>query len=197
MKQCMTKGCDGSSGFGSNRAAKDGLSRLCKECTNKRAREYRAKHPEVERNAQRMQREKRRKLNLDGVREQNRLYMRKRRAEQRRQGNTKSLEQLQKQRDYALRWKYGITLAQFEQMHHEQNAKCKICNRDDRELYVDHCHASGIVRGLLCTQCNTAAGLISDSPETAQSMADYLRNAQAVIDAKAKEAAEFATAEFN
>jgi hypothetical protein len=126
-----------------------------------------------------MQREKRRKLNLDGVKESNRLYMRKRRAEQQRQGNTKNLEQLQKQRDYALRWKYGITLAQFEQMQHEQNDKCKICHRDDRELFVDHCHASGIVRGLLCTQCNTAAGLIADSPETAQSMADYLRNARA------------------
>lgn len=121
--------------------------------------------------------------------------MRKRRAEQRRQGDTKSLEQLQKQRDYALRWKYGITLAQFEQMQQEQSGKCKICQRDDRDLYVDHCHASGIVRGLLCTQCNTAAGLIADSPETAQNMADYLRYAQAAIEAKVKEAAEFQEAE--
>jgi hypothetical protein len=142
-----------------------------------------------------LQREKRKKLNPDGVKEYNRLYMRKRRAEQRRQGNTKSLEQLQKQRDYALRWKYGITLAQFEQMQQEQSSQCKICRRDDRELYVDHCHASGIVRGLLCTQCNTAAGLIADSPETAQNMADYLRNAHAVIDAKVKETAEFQESE--
>ncbi len=195
MKQCITQGCDGVSGFGSNRAAKDGLSRSCKDCVNKRAKEYRDKHPWVERNAQRLQREKRKKLNPDGVKEYNRLYMRKRRAEQRRQGNTKSLEQLQKQRDYALRWKYGITLAQFEQMQQEQSSQCKICRRDDRELYVDHCHASGIVRGLLCTQCNTAAGLIADSPETAQNMADYLRNAHAVIDAKVKETAEFQESE--
>jgi len=42
-------------------------------------------------------------------------------------------------------------------------------------LYVDHCHSSGKVRGLLCHHCNTALGKFQDSVEVLSSAIDYLR----------------------
>jgi hypothetical protein len=58
---------------------------------------------------------------------------------------------------------YGITLAEYVAMLVSQDSKCRICgtakpgNRH-RNFSVDHCHASGRVRGLLCTRCNVGLG---------------------------------------
>ena len=41
-------------------------------------------------------------------------------------------------------------------------------------LAVDHCHKTGKIRQLLCSNCNPAIGFIKDSPELARKMADYL-----------------------
>lgn len=55
---------------------------------------------------------------------------------------------------------YGITIAQFEEMEKAQDGLCFICGRDNKplRLNVDHCHQSGVVRGLLCGRCNGALG---------------------------------------
>lgn len=37
-----------------------------------------------------------------------------------------------------------------------QVGECAMCSSAGRTLLVDHCHRTGLVRGLLCTQCNTA-----------------------------------------
>jgi hypothetical protein len=39
---------------------------------------------------------------------------------------------------------------------------------------VDHDHATGRVRGLLCAACNAALGLLQDNPRVILSAADYL-----------------------
>ncbi len=41
-------------------------------------------------------------------------------------------------------------------------------------LVIDHCHSTGAIRGLLCSNCNTAIGLLSDNPEIIRKAADYL-----------------------
>lgn len=40
---------------------------------------------------------------------------------------------------------------------------CALCSARPERLLVDHCHRSGLIRGLLCTSCNTAEGL-RDAP---------------------------------
>jgi hypothetical protein len=45
----------------------------------------------------------------------------------------------------------------------------------DLPLHVDHDHASGAVRKLLCVRCNNALGLFQASPQLFQAAADYLR----------------------
>lgn len=57
--------------------------------------------------------------------------------------------------------RYGITLEQYELMLEHQGSRCAICglpHEESRPLAVDHCHATGRVRGLLCTGCNVALG---------------------------------------
>lgn len=79
---------------------------------------------------------------------------------------------------------YGLTYIDYLQMLKEQEELCKICNREgfvmdaDKhklKLVVDHCHATGAVRGLLCHNCNRALGLFRDKIDDLQSAIDYLK----------------------
>jgi hypothetical protein len=42
-----------------------------------------------------------------------------------------------------------------------QAGECAMCSTSGGRLLVDHCHRTGLIRGLLCTSCNTAEGLTS------------------------------------
>ncbi len=47
-----------------------------------------------------------------------------------------------------------------------QDGKCAICRIvPSRTMAVDHCHDTGAIRGLLCSNCNTGIGLLRDNPE--------------------------------
>ena len=77
-----------------------------------------------------------------------------------------------------LKRKYGITLDDWNNMFDEQKGCCAICTKHQSQmkqrLHVDHCHESGKVRGLLCTQCNTALGLFYDNTDIIYSAIKYL-----------------------
>jgi hypothetical protein len=76
-----------------------------------------------------------------------------------------------------LKHKYGITIEEYEDMLDKQGGVCYICHRECKvngRLCVDHCHRSGKVRALLCTQCNGALGLAEDSVITLKKMIAYL-----------------------
>lgn len=80
---------------------------------------------------------------------------------------------------YWLRHKYGITLDDRDRMLHEQGGCCAICSTEKPSGYnwhVDHCHTTKRVRGLLCSRCNQALGLVSENISTLQSMIKYVEN---------------------
>lgn len=90
------------------------------------------------------------------------------------------------ERPSKLKRMYGISSGQYDAMLVAQNNKCAVCKSTDPGgrryatgktimFSVDHCHATGKVRGLLCTHCNRALGLIKDNLDTALRMAEYLR----------------------
>ncbi len=56
-----------------------------------------------------------------------------------------------------------------------QGGVCAICGLGDKQfLAVDHDHGTGQVRGLLCSACNRALGLMADSPERLERAMTYL-----------------------
>jgi predicted RNA-binding Zn-ribbon protein involved in translation (DUF1610 family) len=86
-----------------------------------------------------------------------------------------------------LRRKYGITLEQYNTLFQLQNGLCGICGKSEstrrrkktqgnERLAVDHCHETGVVRGLLCFKCNTAIGSLGDNEEMVMRVIFYLTN---------------------
>ncbi len=70
---------------------------------------------------------------------------------------------------------YGLSLAQYNEMLDRQHGRCAICREPfHARPAVDHDHASGRVRGLLCTFCNTGIGLFRDDPARLRSAIEYL-----------------------
>lgn len=71
---------------------------------------------------------------------------------------------------------YGLTPEQFDAMVIAQDGLCLICRHKDRNrrLSVDHDHATGRVRGLLCRRCNTALGGFSDRRDLMLRAIQYL-----------------------
>jgi hypothetical protein len=52
---------------------------------------------------------------------------------------------------------------------------CEVCGRPrGKTLCIDHDHETGVFRGWLCQQCNMAAGLVKESPDTLRKLASYL-----------------------
>jgi hypothetical protein len=76
-----------------------------------------------------------------------------------------------------LKRKYGLSLEQYDAMLAAQGGVCAICHQprpEERTLHVDHDHATGAIRGLLCFTCNNALGDFRDSAELFHAAADYL-----------------------
>lgn len=53
--------------------------------------------------------------------------------------------------------------------------RCMICGSIYR-LCIDHCHNTQIVRGILCTKCNTGLGMFDDNIEKLQAAIKYLKD---------------------
>jgi hypothetical protein len=80
-------------------------------------------------------------------------------------------------RDFHLRRRYGIDSTDFDRMLAEQGGKCAGCHLVAPN-HVDHDHATGVVRGLLCFNCNQALGNVRDNPAVLVGLLGYLRRAK-------------------
>lgn len=85
-------------------------------------------------------------------------------------------------REYNLH-RYGLTEALYQRMLAEQHGKCASCGAlgsgrsrlgIELPMHIDHDHATGVVRGLLCHNCNILIGCAGDSVERLQLAAAYL-----------------------
>lgn len=73
----------------------------------------------------------------------------------------------------------GVSPEEVEAMIAAQNGRCAICCDDilavvKRAPSVDHCHKSGVVRGVLCNRCNSVIGYAKDSVDVLRSAIMYL-----------------------
>ena len=87
-------------------------------------------------------------------------------------------------KSYDLTRRYSIDLARYEEMLASQGGSCAICGGTPgktpnitRGLAVDHNHATGALRGLLCTNCNVSIGKFRDSKRLLEKAITYLNRA--------------------
>jgi hypothetical protein len=80
-------------------------------------------------------------------------------------------------RNKELRRRYGMTVPEYEARLSEQGGRCACCGSEDPgggSFRVDHDHATGAVRGLLCNRCNSGIGMLGDTPEAIEKALSYL-----------------------
>ncbi|WP_082903757.1 endonuclease VII domain-containing protein [Devosia elaeis] len=73
---------------------------------------------------------------------------------------------------------YGITSEGRDSLAASQGNRCAICEEpfnDLRSMHVDHCHDTGKVRGILCSLCNQAIGLLKENASVIRKAADYVQ----------------------
>ena len=132
------------SAFGKDKTKKTGLSSYCLDCANANRKTNYAKNPDNE------------KQKLTAYYNANK----------------------ERARHYSLKALYGLSAEAYRDMLAQQNNSCKICkthqNNLKRKLFVDHCHETGKVRGLLCQYCNTMLGNAKDNVLVLQSAINYL-----------------------
>jgi Recombination endonuclease VII len=76
--------------------------------------------------------------------------------------------------------RYGITMQEYRRLWLKQEGVCAICHQPERTernnlLTIDHDHVTGHIRGLLCSHCNRAIGLLQDDPKVIAAAAAYVR----------------------
>lgn len=94
-------------------------------------------------------------------------------------------DKVKKDRDYLvdrrknLKTRYNMSLDDYDSLLKAQDYRCKLCNKEhmtnNKRLYVDHCHRTGKVRGLLCSNCNLSLGQIGDTIESVEKILKYLK----------------------
>lgn len=81
-------------------------------------------------------------------------------------------------RNRALKQKFGLTVETRQRLLDEQDGKCAICLKlesDSKQRFVvDHCHKTGRIRGILCSKCNSAIGLLEENRQSILRAAAYL-----------------------
>lgn len=83
-------------------------------------------------------------------------------------------------RAYDLKKTFGLTLEAYASILEAQHGVCAICSgpqsEEGRMLAVDHSHATGKIRGLLCGNCNRGLGMFKDQEDLLLRAVLYLKN---------------------
>lgn len=146
--------------FYANPSGRDGIRPECKACTRERRRAWYAKNraAEIERvRAWQSENPDKVKARMDAFRAAGKKKVSDRKSH--------------------LKRKYGLSLEQYDAMLAAQGGVCAICHQprpEERTLHVDHDHATGAIRGLLCFTCNNALGDFRDSSELFHAASEYL-----------------------
>lgn len=100
--------------------------------------------------------------------------------------NKKNPNWRQISREGNIKTKYGLTPEDYKAILAKQGEVCEICKQPESgkhgHLSVDHNHATGKIRGLLCTDCNVGIGRLKDSIATLRSAIDYLKRSESGLE---------------
>lgn len=86
---------------------------------------------------------------------------------------------VRQKRDSHFRRKFGITVVEYDRLLAAQGGGCAICGKlqaeSEKTFHVDHDHATGKVRGILCGGCNFMLGQVRDDPAILRTAIAYLQ----------------------
>lgn len=87
---------------------------------------------------------------------------------------------------YRIKTRFGVTSEKYYEMLESQGGACAGCKRkpNGKKLAIDHDRkccpenksCGACVRGLLCSNCNTALGLLREEEETINNLLEYIKN---------------------
>jgi DNA repair exonuclease SbcCD ATPase subunit len=138
-----------------------------------------------------------RNANKDKIKETNRIYHAENKDERNKQmtkyriANRDKLNEIakskrtpEKNKKYAIKSTYGLTLEQYNSMLNQTGGKCPICDVEfkrkgdggGKHPCVDHCHKTGKVRGIICSKCNAGIGNLNDNIQRIRKAADWLES---------------------
>lgn len=126
----------------------------CKKCMNEAQRKFRKDNPVLQRKIDKSAYLKNRDKRIAYAKEYRKKYK-------------------DKTRNTNLKTRYGIDSDQYEKIKKIQLSKCGICHKKEYDLkkilFVDHCHNTNKVRGLLCDNCNKFLGFYEKHCKAANS----------------------------
>ena len=112
------------------------------------------------------------------MREYHKLYARRWRAahhaqylENARRWNAAHPDQLKKNYEREKAKLYGLSVGVMKAL---LSFPCAICRTTEGRMQIDHCHATGKVRGTLCALCNRGLGMFKDDPQILLQAARYV-----------------------
>ena len=121
------------------------LVSACKDCYNKKQREFRKNNPDIAKKRDREAYQRQKKHRVE--------YARKYRK-----------ENPEKTMNTNLKMKYGITREEYFDILNKQGNKCAICGKPQEEhsrnFALDHNHTTNKVRGIVCDGCNYGIGFL-------------------------------------
>jgi len=165
--------------FAQCKSKKHGCHTICKECDNKTHKKYRGT-PEGSA-ASKESSKKHYYNNQDEILQQKRDYMKQPEVAKARKEYEKERSKTEHRKEWSknnrLKRTYGIDLQDKANMYAQQEGKCRVCNHHYSidKLVIDHNHKTEEVRGLLCSPCNMALGLLKDNPDVLLRGAMYLQ----------------------
>jgi len=166
--------------FGKESKSKDGLKHDCKVCRNKAAQVDRLTWTDEHK-----ERENQRNIHRYATTRKSMIQVMKVNADRITEND------MNRRKELKLKHKFGMTPEQYNQMLRDQDYKCITCKKEEsvidwrtkvpKRLAVDHDHETGKIRGLMCSRCNPAFGLVYESIEILWNMIMYkLKNTEEV-----------------
>lgn len=149
----------------------------CKPCQRESSKNYRKNNIEKCREKERQWRTKTRDIRISQAREWRAKNREKLRAYDKSSYQRRKDKFVGWNRARNLRKNYGITIEQYDEMFKAQSGVCAVClgmNLSGRRLAVDHNHATGKIRQLLCSRCNSSIGLAKENAQILYKLAEYL-----------------------
>ncbi len=154
------------SDFNKNSTAKDGLQHKCRDCGRIACRVWYGKNLETERQR---------------ARDRVRVYGPADRARNKAWAAANPEKARHHSRKKLLGTKYNMTIEEHDALFASQGMVCGACGsptaNSKKGWSTDHCHTTGVVRGILCHHCNVGIGHAKDSAETLRAWIAYLERA--------------------